>query len=103
MNSGEFGVVFRFGVGFGMGSFSGLSLTFTRPDSSAFTVSNPSVTLGSGDVVTSLGTFLNQQYVLYTFAQGDISMPGTYQVRLTYTDNAPKQLISTPAFFTIGQ
>lgn len=90
-------------MGFDLSAFSGLSLAFTRPDSSAFTVANPAVTLGSGDIVTSLGTFLNHQYVLYTFAQGDIPMPGTYQVRLTYTDTAPKQLISTPAQFTIGQ
>jgi hypothetical protein len=103
LNAGEFGVVFRFGVGFSLVSFTTLSLTFTRPDGSTVTATNPNVAVGSGDVSTSLGTFLNGQYATYTFASGDISLPGTYQVRLTYQDASPKKLVSTIGTFQVGQ
>ena len=104
MNANEYGVIFRFSTGYDMSGFTGLSLTFTKPDASTLTVTNLSsspVTLGSINVATTLGTFASHQYVNYTFAAGDINQAGTYTVRLTYTDST-KKLISDPATFTIN-
>lgn len=102
MNVNEYGVVFRIGVGFDIHAFSTLSITFTRPDGTTLTVSNPNVTVGGFDVLTTLGTFSANQYALYTFQNGDVTKPGLWTARLTYQDTTPRQLISSPGTFTIN-
>lgn len=102
MNVGEFGVVFRMSVGFDIHAFSNLSITFTKPDKTTLTVGSPNVSVGGSDVATTLGTFLANQYALYTFQNGDVTQAGSWTARLTYQDTTPRQLISTPGTFTIN-
>ena len=99
MNAGEYGVIFRLGTSFDMSGNTALSLTFTRPDATTLTVSNPSVT-APGSVG---GSFSANEYFQYTFADGDVRSTdaGQWTVRGTYTD-ASKQLISDAATFTIN-
>lgn len=101
MNNGEWGVVFRLSTGFDMSSSTALSLAFTKPSGEVLTKTNPAVTVGSGNVSTTLGTFLSTKYVNYTFANGDVDEAGEWDVRLTY-DDGTLHLISNPATFTIN-
>lgn len=102
MNVNEYGVVFQFGTSFDMSGSTALSLAFTKPDGTVLTKTNPAVTVGSVQITTPLGTFAVHQYVLYTFAAGDVTLAGTWKVRLTYTDATPQQLISDIGSFTIN-
>lgn len=99
MNAGEYGVIFRLGVGFDLSANTALSLTFTRPDNTTLTVSNPSVTAPN----SAGGSFSADQYFQYTFADGDVGSgdAGDWTVRGTYTDGS-KQLISDAATFTVN-
>ncbi len=97
MNSGEFGVIFRLGVGFDMSGNTALSLTFTKPSGATLTVSDPAVTAPA----STGGSFGANEYFSYTFADGDVDEAGTWTVRGTYTDGS-KQLISDTATFTVN-
>ena len=97
---GSYGVQLRFGVGFDMSAFTGLELTFTKPNNTTLVVTNPAVALGTTDVLTEVGTFLANQYVTYTFTAGQLDQAGNWHVRLKYND-ATKQLFSKRGRFTI--
>lgn len=101
MNIGEHGIIFRLSTGFDMSGMTSLSLAFTKPGGTTLTKTNPSVTVGSGNVSTTLGQFLDKKYVNYTFANGDVTEAGLWSVRLTYVD-ASLRLISNAATFTIN-
>ena len=101
MNVGEYGIVYNLNVNFDISGFTSLSLTFTKPDLTTLVVASPQVTVGSAPVVTSQGTFAANQYAVYKFAVGDISLPGTYSARLTYVD-ASKRLISDANNFVVN-
>jgi len=97
---GSFGVQIRFGVGYDMSAFTGLELTFTKPDNTTLVVTNPAVELGALEIVTEVGTFLPNEYVTYTFTIGQLDQAGNWHVQLRYTD-ATKQLFSKRGRFTI--
>lgn len=99
MNVGEYGIAFNLGLNYDISAATSLSLAITRPDGS---VTNGVPTAGAVDLVTPLGTFLAHQYAVYVFAPGDLTVPGQYSARLTYTDANPKRLISPPVAFTVN-
>jgi hypothetical protein len=105
LNAGEYGLIFAFYTAFDMSGYSLVSLEFTRPDLTTFTVSNPNVTVPPDPFVTAGPTFPANQYGQYTFKNGDISIAGVYQCRMIYaTGTAPtytQYLISDVATFTV--
>ncbi len=102
ININEYGVEFAFSTGYDMSAYSTLSLDFTKPDETHLIVTNPSVTVGVGNLVTTEGTFLANKYVLYTFQSGDLNVAGTWCAKLTYTDASPKRLVADVTHFTVG-
>lgn len=112
MNVGDFGDRLVFGTGFGTGgfdmsSYTGLVLTFTKPDLTTLVVDTSNgVALGSGTYTLPSGqTFASHKYVTYTFIEGDIDVAGAWKVRLTYQqDNAspPISVTSNIANFAVG-
>lgn len=102
MNVDEYGIVFRFSTGYDMSGFTSLTITFTKPSEAELVVINPSVTVGSVDIMTSLGTFLAGQYVNYTFAPGDVDEKGQWAAWLTYVDS-DKRLISDIGTFIVNE
>ncbi|WP_426111024.1 hypothetical protein [Massilia sp. PWRC2] len=102
MNVGEYGISFNFNQNFTISGFTTLSLAITRPDGSVITKTNPAVSVGSVALVTpNDGTYAAGQYAVYVFADGDLSLPGDYKARLTYTD-ASKRLIGELVVFTVN-
>lgn len=101
MNVGEYGIQFNMNVSYDISGFTTLSLAFTRPDATTFIATNPSVTAPASPLVTPLGTFPASQYAQYLFAVGNLTVPGNYTARLTYTD-ASKRLISDVVSFTVN-
>lgn len=102
MNVGEYGITFNFNQNFTISGFTGLSLAITRPDGTVLTKVSPAVSVGSSPLVTPAdGTYASGQYSTYTFVDGDLSLPGDYKARLTYTD-ASKRLIGEPVVFTVN-
>ena len=101
MNVGEYGVQFVLGTSFDMSANTSLSLTFTKPDGTTLTVTNPAVTISASPIVTTAGTFDANTYFLYTFVSGDVSVAGDWTVRGTYNAAGPVHLISSIGYFTI--
>jgi hypothetical protein len=101
MNAGEFGIEHDVNVGFDISGKTSLILTYTRPDGTTFTVTDPAVTVGTVPITTTSGPFAANQYCVYKFVAGDISKAGTYTARLTYND-ATKHLISDPVTFAVN-
>lgn len=98
VNVGEYGLALNVNVNFDITAASNLSLSFTRPDNSAFS-GTPSV--GQVDIVVpGDGTYLAGQYARYLIQPGDLTVSGSYRVRLTYTD-ASKRLISDVTSFDV--
>lgn len=102
MNVGEYGIVHNLNVNYDISGFTALSQVYTRPDATTFTRTNGDVTVPATPLVTTdMGTFAANKYSKYTFQLGDLSVAGTYSVRLTYTD-ATKRLISDITTFTVS-
>lgn len=100
VNVGEYGLALNVNVNFDITAATGLSLSFTRPDNSAF---SGACTVGQVDLaVPGEGTYLAGRYARYLIQPGDLTVPGEYTVRLTYTDAAPKRLISDNTSFTVA-
>lgn len=101
VNVGEFGLALNLNVNYnisGATAGTGLSLSITRPDNSAF---SGTPVVGTVDLVTpDQGTFLANQYAIYLIQPGDLTLPGTYRIRLTYTD-ASKRLVSDVTSFDV--
>lgn len=100
MNVGESGVVYAFGTGFDMSGQTALKITFTKPDTTTL-VKTSGITVGSGALVTTLGTFADKKYVKYTFIAGDVDQAGAWSARVQYTD-ATQVLISDVGTFTVN-
>lgn len=99
MNVGEYGLVFNLNVNFDISAATSLQLAITRPDN---TTINGVPTVGAVDLLTNDdGTYLAHKYCTYTFVNGDLTQPGDYLARLTYTDGT-KRLISDPTSFTVS-
>lgn len=85
-----------------MSGFTGLSITFVKPDLTTLTVTNPDVTLPAVDVETTDGLFVANQYVEYVFVEGDVDQVGIWSWRVTYDDTVHEQhLISDSSQFEI--
>lgn len=101
MNVGEYGLAFNMNVNFNISGFTALSLAITRPDATTLTVVNGAVTVPASPLVTPVGTFNANEYITYLIATGNLTVPGNYTARLTYTD-ASKRLISDVVSFTVN-
>lgn len=98
VNVGEFGLALNINVNFDISGASNLSLSITRPDNSAF---SGTPVIGQVDLATpDQGTFTAKQYAIYLIQPGDLTAPGTYRTRLTYTD-ATKRLVSDVTSFDV--
>ena len=97
-NVGEYGKALNINTNYNMGAFTALSLVITRPDGTTFTRTNPAVTIVASSLVTlDAGTFAANQYMRYLIQDGDLTVPGEYAVRATYTD-ATMRLIEATGF-----
>ena len=101
MNVGEYGIALNVLVSYNIAGFTSLGMEFTRPNNTAFVAAKPQVSVGSAPLSTPFGTFAANQYASYTFADGDLTVPGIYSVRVTCTD-ATKHLVSDAVTFTIN-
>lgn len=101
MNVGEYGIAHNVNVGYDISGKTSLILSYARQDGTTFTVNDPAVTVGTVPITTTSGPFAANQYCVYVFKNGDLTVPGTYTVRLTYND-ATKHLISDPVTFTVN-
>lgn len=108
MNVGEYGVQFAFGTGFDMSSNTSLSLVFTRPDDTMLTAS---ASLGTTAITTTLTvqgqpvTFQANQWMFYYFLDGDVTVPGQWNVRGIMDNSSaspPEHLISDIGTFIVG-
>lgn len=98
INTGEYGIALNFNANYNLSSATTLSLSVVRPDNSAF-VAQP--TRGTVDLVTTdVGTYLANQYATYIFQSGDLSVAGTYFVRMVYLDPS-KRLVSDVTTFVV--
>lgn len=103
MNLNEYGVVVLFNTGFDMSGYSQLSIRFTKPDKTQFTVTSPDVSLGMAPITTTLGVFAAHQYVAYTILPGQIDQAGCWKARVIYDDISPRHLISGCSNFTVPE
>jgi hypothetical protein len=102
MNVGEWGITYNLNQNFDISGFTILSLVITRPDGTTITRTNPQVSVGAAPLVTSDdGTYATNQYAIYVFAVGDLTLPGTYTSRLSYTD-ATKHLVGDVVSFDVS-
>lgn len=112
MNVGDFGGTLVFGTGFGgagltMTSYTELTLEFTRPDGTTLNVKTADgVALGSMDYTLPSGqVFSTHQYVTYSFLTGQVTVAGTWKVRLLYDQSTavpPINWNSNIATFLVG-
>lgn len=102
MNVGEWGITYNFNQNFDISGFTILGLVITRPDGTVITRTNPQVSVGAAPLVTpNDGTYAANQYAIYVFAVGDLTVEGDYTARLSYTDGS-KHLVSDAASFTVS-
>ena len=99
MNVNEYGVQLAFNSSFDMSAETSLSLALTKPDG---TVLTKTPTLGVVPLVTTEGTFAANEYVTYTFINGDVDQAGIWCAQLTYND-ATQHLISDIGHFTVEE
>jgi len=103
MNVVEYGIAHNLNVNYNISAFTSLSLVYTRFDGTQFTRTNGDVTVPAVPLVTTdMGTFAANQYAKYIFKAGDLTIAGTYTVRLTYTD-ASKRLVSDQTSFVVSE
>ena len=101
MNANEYGLTHNLNVAYDLSGYTGLVITYTRPDKSTFTAASPLVQINASPYNAAVGTFAGNQYARYTFVNGDLTVPGVYSARLTYTDQS-KRLISDVVSFTVN-
>lgn len=103
MNNGEYGILFLLDTNFTLPGYLTLSMTFTKPSGATLgPIVPPDLSVGAVDYDTETkGIFQANEYVSYTFQNGDVNEAGLWSVRLTRTDSTPRTLISDPGQFTI--
>lgn len=101
MNVGEYGIAHNVNVGYDISGKTSLILNYTRQDGTTFNATGSDVTVGTAPISTTSGPFAANQYCVYVFKAGDMTVPGTYTVRLTYND-ATKHLVSDAVTFTVN-
>lgn len=101
-NVGEYGKVLNINTNYDMSANTALDLVITRPDGTTFTRNSPAVTISASPLVTlDAGTFAANQYMRYLIQDGDLTVPGEYAVRCSYTDAQPLRLIATTSFTVV--
>lgn len=104
LNVGEYGKVHNLNVNYDISGFTALSQVYTRPDATTFTRTNGDVTVPATPLVTpDMGTFEANKYTKYTFKTGDLTVAGTYTVRLTYDNGATIRYIGDITSFTVSE
>jgi hypothetical protein len=99
MNVSEIGKRLVINANYDLSSYSQLELVITRPDGTTFTRTNPAVSISASPLVTlDAGTLAANKYTLYSMQEGDLTVPGEYLVRLSYTDPTPLHLTETTSF-----
>lgn len=102
-NVSEFGRRLIVNANYNLAAYSQLELVFTRPDGSMFIRTNPAITISASPLVTlDAGTLAANEYVMYTMQLGDLTVPGDYLVRLSYTDATPMHLVGGGTSFTVS-
>lgn len=95
-NVGEFGKSLNINTNYNMSAYIALELVITRPDATSFT---RTATISASPLVTEdMGTFAANHYMAYVVQDGDLTVPGEYAVRASYTDALPMRLIATTSF-----
>jgi hypothetical protein len=105
MNVGEYGIQYNLNVNYNISAFTALRLEITRPDATVITRTQANITVPAVPLVTSEGTFSANQYARYYFQDGDLTLPGSYSARLTFTNTGatpPLNLISDVTTFTVN-
>lgn len=102
MNVNESGIRFYFDARYDMSDYVDLSLVFTRPDKTTWTVTLPDLELGTSNVTVGRSSLLANQYVSYVFRTGDIAQSGTWSVRLHYS-NGTLNLVSSVVKFKVAK
>ena len=102
MRVNDYGVIYAQNTGFDLSAFTALSLVFTKPDGTTLTVTNPSVAVGAVALTVKGNIFPANEYITYTFANGDVTAAGNWMAQLVYTDSTPRVLHSAPATFYVG-
>ncbi len=103
MNVNEYGIVFAFSTAFNMSTYTSISIEFDKPSGATLTVTDADgVTVPAVDVTTTLGVFLANKYVAYTFQDGDVDEIGVWAARVVYDDASPQHLISDVGTFTVN-
>lgn len=100
INAGEYGLALNLNVNYDLSNATSLQILFTRPDDTTFT--GVPVMQSTSLSTSDQGVFSAKQYAKYTFLPGDLTIPGAYRVRLVYTDNAPKRLVSDITSFDVS-
>lgn len=90
-----------FSTAFDMSAFTSIAIHFVKPSGTPLVVTNPDVTVPATPVTTTLGVFLANKYVAYTFQAGDVDEEGLWSCRVVYDDADPQHLISDVATFTV--
>lgn len=101
VNVGEYGIAVAMGLNYNITGYTALGITLIRPDLTSLDRSTAFVTVGAVDLATEFGTFAAGQYAIYLIQPGDLTIPGQYIIRLTYTD-ASKRLVSDAAGFMVN-
>jgi hypothetical protein len=104
LREGQIGGTFRANAKFDMSGSTALELTFTRPDGTTLTVTNPDVTAPATPVTDpTLGPLNASEYFEYTTASGDIPVgsKGTWEACGVYEDGTPKRFPSATATFEV--
>ncbi len=102
LNVNEFGITFAFSTAFNMSGFSTIAIHFEKPNGTTLVVTDSDgVTVPSMPVTTTLGVFLANKYVTYTFQDGDVDEEGLWSCRVVYDDATPQHLISDVGTFTV--
>lgn len=86
-----------------MSAFTSVAIHFDKPSGDILIVTNADgVTVPSSPVTTTLGIFLANKYVAYTFQDGDVDEIGEWSCRVVYDDADPQHLISDVATFEVS-
>lgn len=102
IRAGEIGKLFRYAANNNLSANTDLSLTFTRPDKTKFTVSNPRVTAPAISVDDPDVGFLEAStYFQMPTEATDFPTAGTYSVCPTYEDATPRTLYGQTVTFTV--
>ncbi len=102
IRAAEIGKLFRYAANTNLSSNTSLSLTFNRPDGSAFTVTSPDVTAPAVPVNDpDVGFIEASTYFEMPTQSTYFPVSGNYTVCPTYEDGTPRTLYGATVTFTV--